>query len=64
MVWWCIVPCPILDTLTIGIAILMCVTKYYNSTTHYINLKAKSNRSIKSGRWNIIRKYLIFKNIL
>lgn len=46
VVWCWVVPCPILDNLTISMAILMYIIDYYSSAIHYIILKANSNRNI------------------
>lgn len=46
MVWCLRIPRPVLDSLTIGMDVLMYITKYYSSTTYYIILKANFNRNI------------------
>lgn len=46
VVWCWVVPCPILDNLTVGMDILMCIIDYYSSAIHYVILKANSNRNI------------------
>lgn len=42
----CVVPCPILDNLTVGMDILICIIDYYSSTIHYVILKADSDKNI------------------
>lgn len=42
----CVVPCPILDDLTVGMDILICIIDYYSSTIHYVILKADSDKNI------------------